>query len=134
MVRLEYAALYAGVNILLLLVLAMRVPGFRGKHKVSLGDGGNPELMRAVRAHGNATEYIPAGIAGITLLALLDPAAPIWLLHASGLSLTIGRILHAGGLAMGELNPGRMIGTVLTFLAFLLIGGGLIYAGLAHAL
>lgn len=134
MVRLEYAALYAGVNILLLLFLAFRVPGLRQKHQVSLGDGGNAEVLRAMRAHGNAAEYIPAGLVGITLLALLEPGAPTWLFHASGISLTLGRLLHAGGLMTGELNIGRISGTILTFLSFLLIGGGLIWAGLAQTL
>jgi uncharacterized protein len=134
MVRLEIAALYAGVNILLLLVLAFRVPLARQRAKVSLGHGDNPELLRLSRAHGNAAEYIPAGIAGLTLLALMEPAAPLWLLHASGASLTLGRLVHGIGLSLGELNAGRMIGILLTFLAYALIGGGLIYAGLAGQL
>jgi uncharacterized membrane protein YecN with MAPEG domain len=134
MVRLEYAALYAGINILWLLFLAFRVPGLRQKHRVSLGDGGNAEVMRAMRAHGNAAEYIPAGLVGITLLALLDPAAPMWLVHAAGITLTLGRFLHGGGLMVSELNPGRIGGTMLTFLSFILIGGGLIWAALAQSL
>lgn len=134
MVRLEIAALYAGVNILLLLYLGARVPMMRRKHKVPLGDGGNPELLRAVRAHGNAAEYIPAGLIGLVLVSLLDAATPLWFLHACGLSLTGGRLIHAGGLMASDLNAGRMIGMVLTFLSYVLIGGGLIYAGLAQAL
>ncbi|MET0183337.1 MAG: MAPEG family protein [Caulobacterales bacterium] len=134
MVRLEIAALYAGVNILLLLFLAMRIPMMRGKHKVSLGHGDNPDLLRAIRAHGNAAEYIPAGLVGIVLIALMEPATPLWLLHASGLTLTIGRILHGGGLMVSDLNAGRMFGQVLTFISFLLIGGGLIFAALAQSL
>jgi len=91
-----------------------------------------PAVLRAVRAHGNAAETIPVGIAGLTLLALLDPAAPLWLLHAGGLTLTAGRALHAVGLSAGELNAGRVGGMALTILALLLIGGGLVYAGLAR--
>ncbi|MCC6787347.1 MAG: MAPEG family protein, partial [Hyphomonadaceae bacterium] len=73
MLRLEVAALYAGVNILILLVLAVLVVAGRRKHKITLGDGNNEAFGRAVRAHGNAAEYIPAGLVGITLLALFDP-------------------------------------------------------------
>lgn len=134
MLRLEVAALYAGVNILLLLVLAVLVVGGRRKHKITLGDGANEVFTRAVRAHGNAAEYIPAGLVGILILALMEPAAPLWLLHASGISLTLGRILHGIGLHTGTLNFGRMGGMVLTWLSYLLIGGGLIYAGLAQQL
>lgn len=134
MVRLEIAAIYAGVNILLLLILAFRVPGMRQKHKVSLGHGENPELLRAMRAHGNAAEYIPAGLVGLTLLALLDPASPLWVLHAAGGALTLGRLLHAGGLMAGEINFGRVAGTILSFIAFGIMGVGLIWAGLSQAL
>ena len=134
MLRLEIAALYAGVNILILLVLAVLVVSGRRKHKITLGDGNNEAFGRAVRAHGNAAEYIPAGLIGITLLALFDPATPVWLLHAAGISLTLGRILHGFGLHTGTLNAGRMFGMVLTWLSYALIGGGLIWAGLAQQL
>ncbi|MBX9747102.1 MAG: MAPEG family protein [Hyphomonadaceae bacterium] len=135
MLRLEIAALYAGVNILILLVLAVLVVGGRRKHKISLGDAGNADFSRAVRAHGNAAEYIPAGIAGLLFLALMDETLlPTWLLHAAGLSLTAGRILHAWGLHTGVLNAGRMIGMLLTWLSYVLIGGGLIFAGLSQQL
>lgn len=134
MLRLEIAALYAGVNILLLLVLAYLVVAGRRRHKIVLGDGGNETFNRSVRAHANAAEYIPAGLVGILILALMEPAAPLWLLHASGISLTLGRILHGVGLNAGMLNPGRVGGVMLTWLAYLLIGGGLIYAALAQRL
>lgn len=132
MVRLEIAALYAGANILILLALAFFVVRARQRTKTILGEGDSPDMLRAIRAHGNATEYIPAGIAGLTLLALLDPAAPTWLLHAAGGTLTAGRVLHGIGLSSSVMNPGRLFGTVLTWIAFLLLGGGLIYAGLAQ--
>jgi uncharacterized membrane protein YecN with MAPEG domain len=134
MLRLEVAALYAGVNILILLVLAVLVMMGRRKHKIVLGDGANEVFTRAVRAHANAAEYIPAALVGITLLALFDPATPIWLLHGAGISLTLGRILHAYGLHTGALNFGRAGGIMLTWLSYALIGGGLIWAGLSQQL
>lgn len=132
MLLLQIAALYAGINILILLVLAVLVVGGRRKHKITLGDGGNEVFSRSVRAHANAAEYIPAGLVGIVLLALLEPATPVWLVHAAGISLTLGRILHGWGLSTGTLNAGRMFGMVLTWLSYLLIGGGLIYVALAE--
>jgi len=134
MLRLEVAALYSGVNILILLVLAVLVMLGRRKHKIVLGDAGNEDFTRAVRAHANAAEYIPAAIAGLALLALFDPATPVWLLHAAGISLTAGRILHGAGLHAGTLNFGRMFGMVLTWTSYVLIGGGLIWAGLSQQL
>jgi len=134
MLRLEVAAIYAGINILLLLLLAVLVIMGRRKHKITLGTGENADFNRAVRAHANAAEYIPAGLVGIVTLALLDPASPLWLLHAAGISLTAGRILHAFGLHTGTLNAGRMIGMTLTLISYLLIGGGLVYAGFSQQL
>jgi uncharacterized protein len=131
---LEAAAIYAGVNILILLVLSVLVVGGRRKHKISLGDAGNEDFTRAVRAHANAAEYIPAGIVGLVTLALFDPATSPIFLHACGLLLTGGRIIHAIGLHTGVLNAGRVLGMAMTWTAFLLIGGGLIYAGLSQQL
>ena len=134
MLRLEVAALYVGVNILLLLVLSYLVVAGRRKHKIVLGAGDNRDFERAVRAHGNAAEYIPAGLVGVVLVALMEPATPVWLLHAAGISLTLGRIFHAIGLHTGTLNTGRLVGMMLTWVAYLLLGFGLIYAGLSQQL
>lgn len=134
MVLLEAVAIYAGINILLLLVLAYLVVAGRRKHKITLGTGDNRAFERAVRAHANAAEYIPAGLVGLVLLALMEPATPVWLLHAAGISLTAGRIFHGVGLHMGDLNLGRMLGMVLTWLSYALLGGGLIWVGLAQDL
>ena len=131
---LETAALYAGVNILILLVLAVLVIVGRQRHKIVLGDGGNAEFNRAVRAHANAAEYTPAALVGLVTLALFDPATPVWLIHAAGLSLTVGRLAHAIGLHMGALNLGRVVGVSLTLLSYLLIGIGLLHAALTQQL
>lgn len=133
MLRLEIAALYAGVNILMLLALAVIVVSGRRRHKIRLGDGGNDDFARTVRAHANAAEYVPAALVGIVLLALFE-GAPLWLLHASGVSLTAGRILHGVGLNAGILNLGRTLGVLLTWVSYLLIGLGLIYVGLGQQL
>jgi hypothetical protein len=133
MLRLEVAALYVGVNILILLVLAYLVTRGRQTHKITLGDGGNEAMNRVIRAHANAAEYVPAGLVAIVLLALFE-ASPLWLLHATGVSLTLGRILHGAGLHAGALNFGRRAGTALTWLAYLLAGVGLIWAGLGQQL
>ena len=54
--------LYAALCTLLILVLAGRVIAARWQHKVGLGDGGNTELNRRVRAHANAVEYVPLAL------------------------------------------------------------------------
>ena len=133
MLRLEVAALYAGVNILILLVLAVVVVMGRRHHKIALGDAGNQDFARAVRAHANAAEYIPAGLVGIVLLSLFE-GSPLWLLHAAGGSLTAGRLLHGVGLNSGMLIRGRSLGVLLTWAAYVLVGAGLIHAAVAQQL
>lgn len=127
---LSFAALYAGVNIGILLWLAVMVMLGRRRHKIVLGDGDNEAFIRAVRAHANAAEYIPAALIGLVTLALFDPAPPPWLFHTAGLSLTAGRILHGLGLHAGALNFGRTAGMALTWVSFGLIVAGLLYCGL----
>jgi uncharacterized protein len=130
MTPLGLAALYAGANLLILFILAFLVVIQRQKTKVALGDGGEPALRRAIRAHGNAVEYVAPGLVGLTLLALL-PSTPLWLLHAAGGGLTIGRLLHGFGLSNADgPSVGRGFGTLLTWIAFLLTAGGLIWGGL----
>jgi len=132
--RLEYASIYAGLNLIILIVVAFLVVRLRRRHKISLGDGGNEALIRAIRAHGNASEYIPAGLAGLTLLALADSAVlPAWFIHAAGISLTAGRILHPIGIHAGQM-PLRAFGMQLTVLSYVLMAGGLLYSGLAPQL
>jgi uncharacterized membrane protein YecN with MAPEG domain len=130
MTPLSIAALYAGVNILMLLILSFLVVVQRRKTKVVLGDGGEPALRRAIRAHGNAVEYVAPGLAGLILLALMD-ATPLWLLHATGGGLTLGRLLHGFGLSNADgASVGRGFGTLLTWIAFVLLAGGLIWVAL----
>ncbi|HWT50636.1 MAG TPA: MAPEG family protein, partial [Caulobacter sp.] len=70
------AALWAGLHLFLLLTLSLLVVRLRQKHKVALGDEGIPELARAIRAFGNASEYVPTGIAALAVLAVAG-ASPL---------------------------------------------------------
>jgi len=121
------AALYVGVNILILFLLSFRVVGGRLRTRVSLGSGGDPDLEVRIRAHGNAAEYIPASMLGLVVLALL--AVPVWAIHALGGVFTLGRLLHAVGLS-ATLLWARQFGMVLTWLGMLGIGAYVVYAAL----
>lgn len=134
MTKLDWASIYAGVNILLLFLLAFGVVRARQKHKVSIGDGGNPAVLQAMRAHGNATEYIPVAVVGLGLMAILDPVPVLWV-QALGGVFTLGRILHAIGLSGSSgVSFGRMAGMVLTWTGFVGIGGVLVWAGVSPQL
>lgn len=109
---------YAGLLTLLVLGLAMRVMWLRNTRKVGLGTGDVPELARAVRAHANATEYVPLAL--LLLIVLAFDQAPDWQLHAFGITLLVARLLHAFGLSrFAGLSFGRVTGVMLTLLVML---------------
>lgn len=112
--------MYAGLLALLYLVLSYRVTQGRG-HGVSLGDGGDPVLLRRIRGHGNFAEYVPLILLMIGLLELGH--FPAYVLHVLGLTLLIARILHGYALSFTEsFKFGRYWGTALTFLLLLVCG------------
>lgn len=107
--------LYAALGALLMFVLAARVMQLRHKHRVGLGSGGDESLTRAIRAHANAVEYLP--IALLLLLILDLDQSRAWVLHACGIVLIVGRVLHAIGLSTeAGTSFGRFAGTALTML------------------
>ncbi len=128
MTPLSAAAVYIGINILLLFFLSFRVVGRRRSAKVSLGTGGDADLEIRTRAHANAAEYIPVTMLG--LFVMTQFAAPLWVIHAVGGMFTAGRLLHAFGLSTTFL-PGRALGMVLTWLGMLAAGIGVIWLAVA---
>ena len=116
--HMQVFALYAGLNGLILLLLSLLVVRARRKYGVQIGDGGNAALLRAQRAHGNAVEYVP--IVLILMMTLASLQQSIWVIHAIGLMLTFGRILHGIGLNQtAGLSVGRALGILLTWAALL---------------
>lgn len=64
------SSFYAAILALLIVWLSLRVIKLRRIKKVRLGDGGEPELQVAIRAQGNATEYVPISLILLVLLEL----------------------------------------------------------------
>lgn len=124
MTEFQVAAVYIAANILIMVYLAFRVVTRRFKGQVSMGDGGSESLAKAIRVHGNASEYIPGTLVGLLAMALLS--APIWIIHALGITFTIGRLLHAVGMARGPIAF-RQIGMVLTWTAMVILSLALLY-------
>ncbi len=123
------AALWAGLHLFLLLILSLLVVRLRQKHKVALGDEGIPELARAIRAFGNATEYVPTGIAALAVLAVAG-ASPLTI-HVVGFVLFAGRAIHAVGLSTnGGASIGRSVGMVATWLAYIFAGVALLLSAI----
>ncbi|PHY18950.1 MAPEG family protein [Caulobacter sp. BP25] len=124
------AALWAGLHLLLMLVLSVLVVRLRQKHKVALGDEGIPELARAIRAFGNATEYVPAGVAALAVLAVAGASALT--IHVVGFLLFAGRVIHAVGLSnSGGVSIGRTAGMIATWLAYIFAGVALLISAIA---
>ena len=118
MTTLQATALYAGLNALISLGLAINVGQNRARAKVSLGIGDDEGLLRASRAHSNNVEYMPLGL--ILLLCLEFMGAASLGVHILGVLLTAGRALHGYGMtAGGGSGFGRSGGTVLTMLMIL---------------
>lgn len=112
------AALWAGLNLVLMLVLSVRVVRIRRARQIGLGHGESPDLERACRAFGNASEYIPAALVTLVLLAVLDVSPG--LVHALGLTLLLGRVAHAIGLSRsGGATLARSVGVIATWLVYL---------------
>ncbi len=120
------AALWVGLNLFVLLILSILVVRQRQKHKVVLGDGGVPELIQAIRAFGNATEYVPAGMAALAMQAVVG--APALAIHITGVLLFAGRVLHGYGLSSsGGASLPRTVGVILTWVAYIFAGAALVF-------
>lgn len=117
MTSLEAAGLWIGLNALFLIYVSGRVGMTRAKHKINLGDGGNDEMLRAIRTQGNYVEYAPIALIGLLALAVQGQGAPV--IHALGAVFLAARIAHLMGLGMGVWPVGRFIGTLGTMLSLL---------------
>ena len=83
-----YSALFAIIQYGLTLHVVKR----RVAAKISLGDGGDEELIRRMRAHCNFVETVP--ILLILMLIAELSGAPYWAVHAVGVCMFIGRVMH----------------------------------------
>ena len=108
--------LYTGLIGLLLVILTMRVIALRGNPAIvwfTFGYSGGNALVRAIRAHGNLTEYAPFFLL-MMFIAEKDGYSSL-ALHYYGRTFLLGRLLH--GICFGFMNESfllRVVGTVLT--------------------
>lgn len=117
--QLTITALTAAALALLLVFLSITTIRMRMKHRASYGDAGQHDLISAIRAHGNLTEYAPIGI---ILIALLESGGANRTPLAIAAAAFVGaRLLNAAGLfnPPGPPRPARSIGIVATLLILL---------------
>lgn len=111
--------LYAGILGLFYIVLSFFVIRGRFKHKIEVGDKGSDDLFRRIRVHGNFIEYVPVAL--ILILLAEQEGAPEKLIHALGIALVFGRVMHAVGFYhRSGISIGRSGGMVITFLVILM--------------
>ncbi len=104
-------AVYASLLAVLVVLLVMVVVNLRRGLRIGLGDGGNRDLARAIRVHGNAIESIPLFLVLLGVYELNGGHANA--LHFFGAVFFLSRVLHAWGLfSSSGVSVGRFSGTV----------------------
>lgn len=110
-------ALFAAILAIMQVVFTLRVGLFRRDNRISLGDGGNEELLKRMRAHGNFVETVPMALILLMLneLSFLSPVG----LYSLGTVLVVARLMHYASIAFNTPVLFRMIGMSATLLVIL---------------
>jgi uncharacterized membrane protein YecN with MAPEG domain len=120
MMTFPISSLYALLLAVIFLALFMHVSSARAKLGQSIGDGGHVDLHERMRRHGNFAEWVPL-VMLLMLLAEARGTTTTWL-HAAGVLLVAGRILHPFGLKADiPTHPLRIAGTTGALLATLIL-------------
>ncbi len=116
-VTLAAAAAAAVLN----LWLGIRIGALRTALQISVGDGGSEALQRRMRAQLN---YVENTAFVLVLIAAIELAGrgSWWLAYVAAVYF-IGRVAHGFGMDGGKPQVGRMIGTIVTMLVQLGLGG-----------
>jgi uncharacterized protein len=113
-------SLYALPLTIIFFALWINVTSNRSKLSQSIGDGGNVDLHERIRKHGNFVEWVPM-VMMLMLLAEARGTGATWL-HAAGILLTLGRVLHPFGLkADNPVHHLRIAGNMGAILAMLIL-------------
>ena len=123
--NLEPTMLIAAIAAVLHVIFTLRVGGYRFSSNISLGDGGDKELLNRIRGHGNFVEQVPIALV-LLLLNDLNGLSDTAMYSLGGV-LLVSRIVHYLMIIIRSppmvLRPLSMIGTLGTILvsAFLLV-------------
>jgi len=120
----QAVALWVGLNIGLMFLLAMNVVRYR-----RMGETADPaRLEGAIRAHGNNTEYVPVILLGMAMLAAMGVSVNS--IHILGGGLLVSRVLHADGMQREGVPVSRIVGNVGTWIVMLAVVIALVSRGL----
>lgn len=113
--------------VILYAALSMNVSGMRLKRRRNAGVT-EADLTKAIRAHGNASEYIPLFVA---LLLYLNTVRPGTFLTAVAIVVLVCRVSHAAGMflipTVNDRHPLRFIGASGTYVCLFALGGALLH-------
>ena len=113
-------ATYAAILALIVLALAINVTKNRVKYRISIGDGGNPHMLRAIRLHGNAIEYAPLTLMLMLIYEINGGAHAV--LHGIGIALIVARMVQTWGMWTTDMpGLGRRVGQSLTWVTLLVL-------------
>lgn len=110
------AAAAAAINIW----LSIRIGMIRGAKKISIGDGGDPDLICRMRAQANFIENTPIVLIMAAAIELARSGNPC--LMGAAAIYTLGRVAHGIGMDGGPLGFLRGVGTLTTMLTQLALG------------
>jgi uncharacterized membrane protein YecN with MAPEG domain len=113
----EITLLFAAIFGVLHVIFTLRVGMYRMSSHINVGDGGDKELLKRIRGHGNFIETVPMALL-LLLLNDLNGLADTYLIMLAS-ALLVARILHYAALALDGpqiLRPIGMIGTLITIL------------------
>ncbi|MEM9396685.1 MAG: MAPEG family protein [Pseudomonadota bacterium] len=120
-------ALYTAILAIWLIVLSFRVIALRGNPAFSFfafGKEDSTSLDRAIRGHGNLTEYAPMML--LLLFFLEQQGASAGLLHGLGGTFLLGRLMHGFCFAFMKKSMVLRIGGMVLTLTCLLLGAALL--------
>ncbi len=121
-VDIPITGLYAGILGLFVIPLSIHVIVNRYRAKIGLFDGGDEQLGKAMRVHGNFTEHVPLALI-LMVLAEFNEAPPE-MMHTLGLVLVGARLFHVYGISMSAgLTVGRFLGVMGTWFVIAWSGG-----------
>jgi uncharacterized membrane protein YecN with MAPEG domain len=119
--------LCAGLLVLLYAGLSNNVSRLRLRQQ-KLSDVTEAELTKAIRAHGNASEYVPLFVVLFLYLQLTQASAAFAIVAVVA---TLSRIAHAAGMLrianVADRHPLRFLGALGTYLCLFAFGGQLLF-------
>ena len=118
---------YAALLTLLFVGLSVRTLRMRRRLRISVGDRGDDAMLRAMRVHSNFAEYAPLGLI-LLYFVEVSGSRPAFV-HALGVSLLVGRAVHAYGVShIKENYRYRVTGMALTIGMLVAASFRLVYA------